>query len=167
VRATLVGDDSAWPQGVIVDECDKDMRITVTDDGPYLVTGAVPLIRAEIVCDENGEAIEWRETGRIDADECYALCRCGHSGRKPFCDGSHLDMGFDGTETAGHDSYGELAVDIDGPGVVLRDARTLCASSHRSHSSRIPRWACPDRCGFAVGFRWSPLTARAMRSATG
>jgi CDGSH-type Zn-finger protein len=112
-----------------VDERAKDMCIKVTADGPYIVTGGVPLVRTEIVCDENGEALEWREIARIDAADRYTLCRCGHSTRKPFCDGSHLDMRFDGTETAGHDSYAEVAVDIDGPGVKLRDARRLCAEA--------------------------------------
>lgn len=112
-----------------MDERVKGMSIKVTTDGPYLVSGDVPLLRAEIVCDENGEATVWRETERLATDDCYTLCRCGYSGRKPFCDGSHLDMGFDGTETAGHDSYAEVAVDIDGPGVTLRDARRLCAEA--------------------------------------
>lgn len=112
-----------------MDERAKNMCVRVTDDGPYLVSGDVPLVRTEIVCDENGDAIEWRETERISTDDRYALCRCGKSERKPFCDGAHLDVGFDGTETAGHGSYAEVATDIDGPGVTLRDARHLCAEA--------------------------------------
>lgn len=105
------------------------MRITVSPDGPYYVEGGVPLIRAEIVVDEAGEAIGWRETGRVEAGDFYALCRCGASANKPFCDGTHVSAGFDGTETAGHPSYMECSVDISGPGLKLRDARALCAEA--------------------------------------
>jgi CDGSH-type Zn-finger protein len=77
------------------------MRITVGADGPYFVEGGVPLIRAEIVVNAEGEAVAWRETARIDAGESYALCRCGQSANKPFCDFTHVAIGFDGTESAG------------------------------------------------------------------
>jgi hypothetical protein len=49
--------------------------ITVTTNGPLLVEGEV-LVRSP-----DGQVI--REGGKM------ALCRCGHSARKPFCDGSH------------------------------------------------------------------------------
>lgn len=104
------------------------MRIDVTEDGPYLVDG-VPLTRAEIVANEAGESVAYRETQRFAVTGKYALCRCGMSQNKPFCDGSHLDVGFDGTETAGHDSYAETSACIDGPGVRLRDVRHLCAEA--------------------------------------
>ncbi|WP_225369814.1 CDGSH iron-sulfur domain-containing protein [Methanobrevibacter arboriphilus] len=35
---------------------------------------------------------------KIDSSETYTLCRCGESKNKPFCDGSHLKINFDGTE---------------------------------------------------------------------
>ena len=105
------------------------MRITVTEDGPYLVSGGVPLLRLEIVTNEQGESVAWREIERLDVDERYQLCRCGHSAEKPFCDGIHAEIGFDGAETAGHESLLEQSVSIDGPGITVRDARKLCAEA--------------------------------------
>lgn len=107
----------------------RHMRITVTEHGPYLVSGGVPLFRVEIVTNEAGESVAWREIERIPTAERYALCRCGHSGSKPFCDGSHMDGGFDGTETADRTDYIERSTCIDGPGIKLRDARDLCAEA--------------------------------------
>lgn len=104
------------------------MRITVSENGPYLVSGGVPIVRLEIVTDDEGESVAFKETGRVESGERYTLCRCGMSDAKPFCDGSHT-VGFDGSETAGHGSFSEQAASIDGPGLVLRDARALCAEA--------------------------------------
>ncbi|HTX31077.1 MAG TPA: CDGSH iron-sulfur domain-containing protein [Solirubrobacteraceae bacterium] len=57
------------------------VTITPYRDGPLLVRGAVTLLGPD------GEEIECdRET--------IALCRCGRSGMKPFCDGTHKLVGF-------------------------------------------------------------------------
>lgn len=105
-------------------------RITVSEDGPYVVSGDAPLVRVEIVTNDAGESVAWREVERIDAGDRYRLCRCGRSACKPFCDGSHdSPPGFDGTETAAHDPYFETATCIDGPGLKLRDVRELCAEA--------------------------------------
>lgn len=50
-------------------------NITVTGTGPYLVKGTI------VLTDDKGNKIETKEQ--------FALCRCGHSKNKPFCDGSH------------------------------------------------------------------------------
>lgn len=63
------------------------VRIKVRESGPYLVTGPIALIDA----DENPYVVE---------GENIALCRCGGSQNKPFCDGSHRTNGFDATGRA-------------------------------------------------------------------
>lgn len=52
-----------------------DVKITVTDNGPVIVKGDVELVDGE------GKPMESKKT--------TALCRCGASSNKPFCDGSH------------------------------------------------------------------------------
>jgi CDGSH-type Zn-finger protein len=55
---------------------DDDVRITVCPDGPLLVRGAVEFQ------DEDGRPI-------IPNRRTVALCRCGNSAIKPWCDGTH------------------------------------------------------------------------------
>ncbi|MER3456269.1 MAG: iron-binding protein [candidate division GAL15 bacterium] len=58
-----------------------EVTITPRDNGPYLVRGPVRLVDAE--------GREWS----VDRD-VVALCRCGGSANKPFCDGTHARVGF-------------------------------------------------------------------------
>lgn len=60
---------------------DEAATITPCPDGPLLVRGAVELRNAD------GEQIE-------TARRTIALCRCGLSSIKPFCDGTHKLSGF-------------------------------------------------------------------------
>jgi 3-phenylpropionate/trans-cinnamate dioxygenase ferredoxin subunit len=60
-----------------------EVEISPTTNGPYKVTGPVELQ------DPEGNAI--RPPGRT-----IFLCRCGRSGNKPFCDGTHSKIGFQG-----------------------------------------------------------------------
>jgi len=59
------------------------VNITPSENGPYLVSGEVRL--ADVAGRE------------LPHGEHMALCRCGHSRNKPFCDGMHVATGFDGT----------------------------------------------------------------------
>jgi CDGSH-type Zn-finger protein len=59
------------------------VEIKVRDDGPYKVTGPVRLI------DADGAVFD------VPADRPIALCRCGHSRSKPFCDAAHKEAGFE------------------------------------------------------------------------
>ena len=121
------------------------MRITVSEDGPYFVEGGVPLLRAEIVTNDEGDAVGWRETGRIEAGESYALCRCGESADKPFCDYTHIAVAFDGTETVGHRSFAETCLNVSGTSLNLRDARHLCAEA-RFCDRAGGLWNLVDQC---------------------
>ena len=105
----------------------EDMKITVTKDGPYLVEGAVPMARQSIVADAQGESRDWQEGESFESKVSYALCRCGQSATKPYCDGSHVRVGFDGTETASHEPYDAQASEQVGPTLTLADAQPLCA----------------------------------------
>ncbi|HUL45543.1 MAG TPA: CDGSH iron-sulfur domain-containing protein [Steroidobacteraceae bacterium] len=102
-------------------------RVVVTKNGPYLVSGSVPMARQTIVADKQGGSEEWREGHAFPPQESYALCRCGHSANKPFCDGTHKKIGFDGTETASRQPYREQAQLTEGPALALADAESLCA----------------------------------------
>jgi CDGSH-type Zn-finger protein len=62
------------------DERTFEPSIAVTRDGPLWVRGGVEVVAAD------GTAYEVRNR--------QTLCRCGHSGNKPFCDGSHKEFGF-------------------------------------------------------------------------
>jgi CDGSH-type Zn-finger protein len=103
------------------------MKITIVKDGPYQVSGNVPLIRATIGADENGESREWLEGEQIEAHGAYELCRCGQSANKPFCDNTHEAIAFDGLETASRAPYEKMAGVTEGPTVALADAESLCA----------------------------------------
>lgn len=69
-------------------------RVKVLKDGPYIVSGNPPMSRQIIVPDENGNLLKWKQGGKMPHDESCALCRCGKSKNKPFCDGTHLDIKF-------------------------------------------------------------------------
>ena len=55
------------------------LAIRASSDGPLIVTGALTLMGTN---------------GRASHAETTFLCRCGASGNKPYCDGSHRKIGF-------------------------------------------------------------------------
>lgn len=104
-----------------------DIYIKITKDGPYLVFGK-PEIKEEIIePNEQGNSWEYVE-GQLfkTTDTPTALCRCGKSKNKPFCDGSHVH-GFDGTETASHEPILDKADSYEGPNYTLYDNEVYCA----------------------------------------
>src|SRR4029077_10475285 len=89
--------------------------VVISQNGPYVVTGNVPLAKQTIITDADGDSQTWEEGDKCPPQESYALCRCGPSKEKPFCDGTHVKIGFDGTETASRKPYLEQAKVFDGP----------------------------------------------------
>ncbi len=104
-----------------------EVKVVVSKNGPYLVSGGVPLAKQTIVSDAEGNSEDWKQGAPLKTEDSYALCRCGHSKNKPFCDGSHAKARFDGTETASREPYREQAQVMEGPAMALTDAQALCA----------------------------------------
>jgi CDGSH-type Zn-finger protein len=111
----------------------KTRKIKVTTNGPYLVYGEIPVQHQEIVTDPKGIPVKWLTTAKHPPQEICALCRCGQSKNKPFCDGTHAKVGFDGAETANQESYLDKPEVIDGPALKLIDVKELCASARFCH----------------------------------
>jgi len=105
---------------------DSAAKITVVRNGPYIVTGKVPLSTSEICNDDQGYCRTWRKTKRYPLQEKYSLCRCGQSKNKPFCDGTHAKINFDGTEAEDRQPFDEAAGVIRGPALTLADNEHLC-----------------------------------------
>ena len=63
-----------------------DVTIEIIENGPYIVTGQVDL--------KDGDGNVYPAKQRM------ALCRCGASTTKPFCDGTHSKIGFQAAERA-------------------------------------------------------------------
>ena len=101
-------------------------KITVRPNGPYIVRGGIPLVRKTPVMSEHGEPLAWKKEDVISTGETYRLCRCGQSSTKPFCDGTHTMVGFDGDETADTSPIADRAVDHEGERIIVKDDRSLC-----------------------------------------
>lgn len=88
-----------------------DASIEVKKNGPYLLRGAAR------VCDAQGVEVPTRGT--------VALCRCGNSSRKPFCDGTHNKIGFDGARLAAGPT--DMVQQYRGKRITIHDNRAVCA----------------------------------------
>ncbi len=67
------------------DQYDRKPMITVSKNGPYIITGSIELM---------GENNTNQQFGEEVSKEHYTLCRCGASANKPFCDGTHNVIDF-------------------------------------------------------------------------
>lgn len=113
------------------------MKIKIMKNGPYVVTGGVPL--SEKIIRSEGSKYVYDDGRVLPQADTYALCRCGKSKNPPFCDGSHYHDGFNCEETASRLSYAERAETVKGPGIdMLDDGR--CAFARFCHREKGDAW---------------------------
>jgi CDGSH-type Zn-finger protein len=91
-------------------------KVTVTENGPYLLSGTDAFTR---LSDGKSYAVQ----GTV------ALCRCGASKNKPFCDGAHAKIGFSGDKDP--DRVADVREDYAAAGITVHDNRGLCAHAGR------------------------------------
>lgn len=108
--------------------------ITPAKDGPYLVKGLKNLAN---------------RNGAVETKENMALCRCGASENKPFCDGAHKKINFSSAKLDGR--VEDKREDYKGPKITIHDNRGICAHAGRCtdglpavfHLNEEP-WIHPD-----------------------
>jgi CDGSH-type Zn-finger protein/truncated hemoglobin YjbI len=123
--------------------------IEVSKDGPYRITGGIPLVDADGADETRGDGA---------SREHYALCRCGHSQNKPFCSGMHWYVDFKDPAPPEEPSIFEWA---GGLPALTRMTRLfyekyvpedpllapLFASMSPDHPERVAKWLAEVFCG--------------------
>ena len=115
----------------------NNKKIKIMKNGPYIVTGGVPL--SEQIITPTGNHYVFTEGRPLPQAETYTLCRCGKSSNPPFCDGTHYNDGFDCQETASMAPYAQRAETLRGPELdMLDDGR--CAFARFCHRDKGDAW---------------------------
>jgi len=94
--------------------------ITPKENGPYVVSDC-PMLKGLL------DGKQYASTGTI------ALCRCGGSKNKPYCDGTHGTIGFSSAKAA--DRVPDARENYAGEGITIHDNRGICAHSGRCTDS--------------------------------
>jgi CDGSH-type Zn-finger protein/truncated hemoglobin YjbI len=124
-------------------------RIEITKDGPYRVTGGIPLV------DDEGAEVPRNEGASL---EHFALCRCGQSQNKPFCSGMHYYVDFKDPQPGHEPSIFEW---VGGLPALVRMTRLfyekhvpedpllapLFAGMSADHPERVAKWLAEVFCG--------------------
>lgn len=109
-------------------------KIKICKNGPYIVSGKIPVNQEKTLFDLEGNPLKTEVTKNLCSDEETTLCRCGGSANKPFCDGTHRKNGFDGTENPDNltDNPNNTEV-FTGPELTLQDTPRLCTGAGFCH----------------------------------
>lgn len=117
-------------------------KIKITKDGPYIVSGNIPLSEEAIMSE--GLDKKYKFIKAYEVGETYRLCRCGKSKNMPFCDGSHIDCKFHGKTTAPLKTIKEQSVVYENDDLILEDAEELCAFARFCHGKGTDVWNSID-----------------------
>jgi len=93
---------------------EKKPSINPTHNGPYLVTGLKNFANRK---------------GPLEPRETMALCRCGKSANKPYCDGTHVKVGFSSEKLDGRNE--DRRDNYFGKSITIHDNRGICAHAGR------------------------------------
>ena len=85
--------------------------IETKEDGPYVASGI--------------EVFQTSRSDYIKTSKTMVLCRCGQSGSKPFCDGSHVKVNFNSKKIDGRQP--DRLDDYVGCGITIHDNRGVCS----------------------------------------
>ena len=105
---------------------DDTPTIRIERGGPLRVSGRVPLARTAQIETEEGEPVAWAPFEPVEAPDAYALCRCGRSSTKPFCDDTCSKITWDSAEVADRAPRAEGARVFRGTGVAMSDNHSFC-----------------------------------------
>jgi CDGSH-type Zn-finger protein len=89
---------------------EKKPSITPAPNGPYIVKALKKCTNKD---------------GSIETSETMALCRCGASSNKPFCDGTHTKIGFSSNKLEGRPK--DKNISYKGKKITIHDNRSVCA----------------------------------------
>jgi len=103
-----------------------EQQITIAEGGPYIVTGSVPVSSKTPIMSEHGEPLTWKKDPASETKARVALCRCGASAKKPYCDGVHAKIEWDGSDNAPDGAYTDRAKSHGGEGMEVFDDRPIC-----------------------------------------
>jgi len=104
--------------------------VEIMRNGPIMLHGGTTIVQQFIMPNESGTSTAYQAGDSYPAKAVVAVCRCGMSKNKPFCDGSHkqIDVNeIDLTETASFQPELTIAELVQGPERSLSDDEKFCA----------------------------------------
>jgi CDGSH-type Zn-finger protein len=105
----------------------SSLRVVVTEQGPYLLFGRPPMAQQFIMPDDEGYSWYFQEGQHFSTEaQPTALCRCGASHKKPYCDGSHTSAEWSPQLTAPATPLLDDAESIESPTLRVTDNPAYC-----------------------------------------